>query len=290
VAVDGDARTSSPLHVAGAMTVSGHVDADNTQEIDGPLQVGGDWSTSSPVHVAGDVFLGGALLATNTVTIDGTLHVPVAPDTQALDAGDVSVGPVSVAPALACGDAPALGSMLQAWLDDHAFDDASAGTWDMGGLDVDDLADVRGPTEITLGCGRYRFSSIGAHNTLALRVTGPTVLVIEGDVRVASPMRITVEDGARLDMLIGGSLQIDNTLDVGDPARPEATWLAVGGAVRVASPFELHGWLLAPTGELRGDNTVDVHGAAFVGLLRVASPMRVDPALSTSGDGCVVPP
>ena len=121
-------------------------------------------------------------------------------------------------------------------------------------------------------------------------MVGPTVLVVEGDVKVASPVRILVEHDATLDMAIGGSLQIDNTLDVGDPTRPEATWLAVAGEVRVASPFEIDGWLLAPRGALRGDNTVDVHGAAYVGPLRVASPMVVDPSLSFDPAGCLADP
>lgn len=288
LAVDGDASTSSPLHVAGPMTVTGYLDADNTQDIDGPLQVGGDWSTSSPVHVTGDVFLGGALQATNTVTIGGTLHVPVAPDAQSLDAGSVSVGPVSVAPPLACAAAPDVAALVDAWLDQE-WPGEDGTPWPNGNLVHDALANVRGPTELTLGCGRYRFSSIGAHNTLTLRIVGPTVLVVDGDVRVASPMRVVVEGDATLDMAIAGSLQIDNTLDVGNPARPEATWLAVAGEVRVASPFELDGWLLASRAAVRGDNTIDVHGAAYVGPLRVASPMVVDPALSFDGAGCVAP-
>ena len=230
--------------------VCGDLDEHNTLTLSaGSLAVAGDWIVSSPAHIGGDAVVGGMLEATNTVTVDGALHA------QADNA-------------LACDGAPPVGGAVA--------NAESLGENDLG----DALLPHSRPADVSLGCARYRFSSLGIDNELTFHVTGKTVIVVDGDVRISSPMQVELEPGATLDFLIGGALQVDNTLSFSGGS----TWLAVGGEIDVGAPLRLTGVLYAPGSQLSVNNTLDISGSLLVGSMTVASPVTVTalagPALS----------
>jgi len=274
LAVDGTSTTSAPLVVRGSFTSFGAIDARNTLTIDGSLSTAGSLTTSAPVQVAGDVSVASSIDLRNSLSVGGTLRAPEGSDVSNV-AGETALGPVVVDRALACESAANVAALVAA----------------QGREPLDEDHDRRAvrisqPTDLTLGCGRYRFDSLEVDNTLRLRVTGPTMIVVAGNVRIASPMVVTLEPGGSLEWLVGGRLDLDNTLELGSPGREQATWLAVAGDVRIASPFRLWGRLFAPRSSISGDNTFDLHGGAYVGALRVAAPMQVEPSAPVDLRGC----
>lgn len=280
LAVTGHSRTGSPLHVGGSFVSLGGIEATNTEDLDGSLFANGDVKVSSPMTVGGDATIAGALDASNKVSIKGALHLssPLSDNsTQNVSASSIENDAVATASPLDCAHAP----------------DPAALVSTLGIDEGDSLANVTSPTTVSLGCGTYSLSAVAINNTLDLHVDGHTVMVVEGDFHVASPFHVTIAAGASLDLLVGGSLLVDNTFDVtqtgGLTDAQSGAWVGVGGQVHVAAPFTLDGWLLAPKGALGVDNTVALTGAAYVGSLRVSSPVNVAAGPSFDAVGCVLP-
>ena len=157
----------------------------------------------------------------------------------------------------------------------------------------DSLVDVNATTDLTLGCGPYALSSIAVYAPLTVHVTEPTVLMVEGDLIIEAPLVIDVADGASLDLVVGGDVNVNNTFTLGDAASPTTTWLAVGGALNVAAPLNVRGSLFVG-GDVEANNTVVVSGAAYLGPLHVAAPVQIGggttPQPGFAGDGCFSPP
>lgn len=277
VAVDGASTTAAPLTVHGSFTSFGSIEARNTQDVDGTLSTAGDLVTAAPVRVGGDVLVGGALSVRNTFSVGGTLQAAPGSDTSNVT-GTVQLGPVQVPRALRCADAADVRAMV-----DAAWPGPDDGSY------RGEAVRVTQPTRVTLGCGTYRFESLQVDNTLDVRIAGNTVILIDHDLRVAAPTHFTVDPGATLEIVVGGALQADNTLDVGSVAREDATWLAVAGNVRVAAPMHVYGALFVPRGTIAADNTLDVWGPAFVGPLRVASPVAIHDGVAMDAAGCLTP-
>lgn len=280
LAVNGNLRTASPLHVAGDVIVGGAVEAANTQTIDFDLRAGGGWTTSAPVLVGGDAYVGTKLDVRNDATVRGALHVPPGTDVTKVTANDVVYEDVMApAPAL-CTMAPDVATLAQmATLDSAALKSLPSGA----------LATITRPTKLTLGCGTYVLDGIDAGNTLDIRVVGPTTLVVKGDVHVRAPMVVHLDGAAAtLDFVITGTLAVDDTLAVGSAEAPTKTFVAIGTALRVASPMKLFGTLVAPTATAALDNTFDVWGATLLGKTRIAAPLVVHEGPALSQTGCVV--
>lgn len=277
--VDGGARVASPLLVEGGFTALGGLAATNTTDVSSDLRVGGPWTVSSPAHVGGDAFSGAHIEASNTVTIDGTLHTPFAEDVEKVTAGGSLVGEVDVRSALECDEAVDIAALIQSVRNEPG----TAGT---DRLDGDTLDHIDEPSSVDLGCGNYIVSSIGADNTLDVKIVGGTVLVVEGDLRIAAPMTIEVAAGASLDLAIGGSLLIDNTLTI-HAADPASVWVGVVGDVRVAAPLVMDGALVLPDGDIEANNTIDLTGSILARELHVAAPVVVHDGPWVSPTGCV---
>jgi len=274
LAVTGRARLASPLHVTGgSFTGFSGIQGDNTQDVTGDLATSGDWIVSSPAHIGGDAFVGGTLDAKNDVDIGGVLHAAPA-DMMNINAAEVAA-PTNVTNPLHCEAAPAPSATISRLEKGDFVDERYA------------LSSHTHAARVQLGCATYRFDSFGIDSDLTLHVKGHTVIAVDGDVRVASPVIVELEPGAQLDFLIGGSLQVDNRLSFSGGS----TWLAVGGALRIAAPMQLEGYLYAPQSafsstRVAADNTLDVTGRLLVDSLRAASPVNVNASADPELPAC----
>jgi cytoskeletal protein CcmA (bactofilin family) len=273
--VSGRTRVGSPLRVGGAFTSVTGIEGDNTEDIAGALRTNGDWRVGSPAKVGGDATVGGLLTANNTVEVTGTLRVASSTGSAKVTSGQRIDGPVSVASPIDCAGAPDIAALVRAGGDPNVGH--------VHPTPIDALADVREKTTASIGCDRYRFSQIVAQGELVLRVEGNAVIVVDGDVRIKAPTRIELAPNATLDLAIGGALEIENTFSIsGGPA-----WVGVKQRVRVGSPTEISGWLIAPTAAIAVENTLTLTGGAFLGPVRVGSPVVVKQGGSVAADGCV---
>lgn len=279
LAVDGSSRIAAPLQVAGRYVATGGVTANNTMAVTGVFEVGQGWSVASPATIDGDALVAARIEASNTIRVTGTMQTPFAENAEVVDAGQTVVDDVTVGSALECDEAVDIAKLI-------ASVKAEPGTAGLERLPGDLLEHVDQPSSLDVGCGNYVVTEIGADDTLDIHVVGPTVLVVTGDLRIAAPMLIDIEPGATLDLAIGGSLLVDNTLTI-QSADEAAAWVGVAGEVRVAAPLHMSGVLVAPRSELNANNTVDVAGAILAKNLHVAAPIHVDSGPWLTGTGCV---
>ncbi|MEP7053277.1 MAG: hypothetical protein ABJB12_23140 [Pseudomonadota bacterium] len=249
--------------------VCGNLDAQNALTLSkGALAVSGDWLARAPARVGGAAFVNGNLRASDQVTIDGVLHTD-ASNLANVTAASVAAAGTAPSNPLECAQAPVSAEAI-------ARIEAN-GVIDMG----DALTQHSETASVTLGCARYRFSSWGIDNDLVLHITASTVIVIDGNVRIAAPVHIELAPDAKLDLIVGGTLQVDSALSL----TGGSTWLGVGGDLRLAAPVTLDGSLFAPRSDAALDDTLDINGALFVGGLRITAPLTVT-ALPGSEPGC----
>lgn len=142
-----------------ALAVCGDLSADNTLAVGRDLRASGAMRVASPVQIGGSAFIGGPLTANNTVDVGGKLHA-ASQDGSATVRADTGAafGPLDASETLDCAGAPDVAALARSSALHHY--DAPA----------DALAAVKEPTTVTLGCDRYRFSSVGVDNVLDLRV------------------------------------------------------------------------------------------------------------------------
>lgn len=263
VGVNGALTSSSPVSVEGSLLVAGSYQASNTFDV-GELQVGGDLSLSSPGQVMWDAYVGGALSASNTLTILGTLYTPSGTMPQSVQADSAAASPVAVAPPCDCA-LP---------LDIKATVSAAAPQGSRPAAQVA-LGDPSQPIDLTLPCGRVYLADIRADNALTLRAIGRTVLLVGGDVRVSGPLRLELAPGAEVDLLVGGSFEPSNTVDLGAAGRPADLRMYVEGRVKTSDPLRMAGHLYVPHGGFQPANTVDLEGSVTAAEVSFSSPFTV---------------
>ena len=270
--VGGDSRITASVRVRhGSFASFGGIEGDGTEDVDGDVTTSSNWVVGAPAQVGGDAFVGGRIDAHEPLRVDGTLHV-AGPVSGTVHASRTTSTGLDGRKGLSCAGAPDVQGIADAVERKGATDEDEA------------LASVSRRTDMTLGCGRYRFASLGVRAPLSLHVEGNVVIVVDGDARVEAPMHVDVRPGASLDVVIRGSLDIDDTLSIeGAP-----TWLGVGGDVRMASPTSFAGWFFAPRGQVEMNAPFDVSGALYVGSLTAESPVTVDGSASAL-DACPAP-
>jgi hypothetical protein len=277
VGADAGWISSSPVDIAGVVTIGGSLRADNTLAVDG-LRVDDMLSGSSDVHVRGDAAVGGMEFPRERVTVDGTLTVP---DDAALAglvaAGELVRAEVEVAAPCECdGD------------DDDDTELLAFADFDGDVPEPDALIGLSEPTTLYFGCADYGFSAIQAANNLTLVIVGHTRMWIDEDVEVAGPFAIEIEEGASLELFVGGRFVPTNTVTMGRADDPEALTVWVGEHVQLASPWQLHGSLYAPDAEVIVSNTLELRGAIFGRRFELSSPVTLLDGPRFTGDACVL--
>ena len=257
--VGGHSRLAAPLRILdGSFNGFAGIEADNSEEVAGDLATAGDWTVRSPAHVGGAAFVAGSLEASTRVDVGGVLYAAHG-NTTNVHAAEIRVDGTVATSRAACPVQNALPSAI----------------WGMDGVGIVELGSAlthdSHAARLSLGCGRYRFDSWGIERDLVLRVSGATLIVIEGDVRIAAPVRIELDAGATLDVLVAGSLRVDDTLTI----TGGSAWLAVEGQLDIASPMVLEGSLYAPHSVVAVNDALDVTGSLWVGSMRIAAPVTV---------------
>jgi hypothetical protein len=163
-------------------------------------------------------------------------------------------------------------------------------------IDPASLARVSGVTKLELLCGRFRFDSIGGSGVLQLTIKGRTAIFIDAQVDLSQiDFQLTLEPGAELDLFIRTNLALGSNptlgAKLGDPARPAAVRVYVGGAADIAIPAGSFGAnLYAPNANL--NITASTMAGSIYGKA-VSVPewalIRYDRAILDQGSKCEQP-
>jgi hypothetical protein len=266
VGVNRNYITGGLADVGGDFIVSGPRDT----LFGGLLSVGRDlrfrpaFDVAGAVGVGGDVHLQGSLRALGSIGIQGDLHR--SPDSRFLGlalvnvAGERYTEEVEVEAPCGCGEGEVLdvaGAVAAAHADN---DNASIG------LDPHavDLAIGLG-TALTLPSGRFYVHQVGSLGAIQLRIEGKVKLYVGDDFLAGPSFAVTLAPGAELDLFVRDNFALAGAALLGDPRRPAATRIYVGGTgdIAVAGLNAFAGNLYAPSANVLVGGIGKVYGSLF---------------------------
>ncbi|MFO0608413.1 MAG: hypothetical protein U0324_34925 [Polyangiales bacterium] len=299
----------APGGVGAGVGVNATFSNTNTTDVGGALWVGGAqaWGISAPQRVRQVLKLNASFLANNGLTVGGdayvngdargnvpvaiteTLHVPAGATVDPMVSyRRVAREPVTVEPPCDCSPATLVPVAALVAEGRTRNDNARIG------LDSEALVTPGTDRRLDLPCGRYYISSIGNPGSVTIVAHGRTALFIGGDVAVTAPIAITLDEGAELDLVIGGSFRATSTVALGSPARPALTRVYIAGAegFRATGTTTVGGNLYLPGGTFDITTPLEVWGSVFAGSFRSTNTVSVhyDRGVLRAGDTCRNPP
>jgi hypothetical protein len=149
-------------------------------------------------------------------------------------------------------------------------------------------------TRLDLPCGVYYLDSITNSVAVAVVAHGNTALAIGGDVSPSSPLTITLDPTASLDLLIGGTISSQDQLTIGSISYPalSRTYVAGTHGLTFASGTTLGSNLYAALAHFDWSADSDIYGAVFAGDFSGTSRVAIhyDSAVLQQGSSCPPPP
>lgn len=291
VASDGNIEIVGSTEVSGSISAggTGGIGFNRSAQILGDLRSAGNLAVTQIASVAGDAYV--VADVAGRVDVLGTLFVSPASTVSLEDADNnhIVAQPIEVAPPCNCAAGPVVDVLAVVAAAAAHNDDASAG------LDATALAKTHGPTSFTLPCGSYYLPSLTTDDTLAVHVQGRSALYIGGDVSLADGLRVTLDEGAELDLFVAGDVSVSAGAVGATTAAAVRLWLA-SSTVQLGADATLSAIIYAPNAAIVPDDALNATGALFVGSLATVSDVsvRFDASVLADGAACgqatVAPP
>jgi hypothetical protein len=276
-------RAGGAIYVAGPAGVSAaeHLQAGASFQSNGPLTM-----LSSNADLLFNASVNGAI--SGQVQVGGILQVPstadIGPEVQA---DSVITGAVSVTPPCDCGDIDLQGAMTMAMTTNN---DAAVG------LSPDALATAQVSQTLDLSCGTYYLSSMQPSAPITLAVHGRALLAVMGDVRLpGGGLTVKLDEGAELDLLIGGWLTAAGGGTIGAPAAPARfrIWIAGHDSVTFDDQPTVAAVIHAPQASVTATNGLTMSGSLLAKSLILGgdseSALHYDRAILQAGVPCGEP-
>lgn len=277
VATNGKLQSTGTFDVRGALTVTG----DPGIRVSPALTVTGNLATrgildgaATTVQIGGNADVGSNITLAD-LTVTSTLRVPVEASitvSGTQTAGALVREPVDVALPCACG-APALIDVA-GLVATHAGDNDNAAI----GLDPAALSNFAADTTLALPCGRFYLDRVQSNEgSLTLAVTGHAALFIREAVTLGRSLTIDLASEGELDLFIADHINVAGDVRIGAPDTPARVRVYVGGAgaINMSATSVLAANLYAPLTDLSFSAGTEIFGAAFVGRLLTAGPVRI---------------
>jgi hypothetical protein len=291
VGVNRDYVTAGYADVSGRFTIAGARDI----AFGGYLKTGEDVRVSPALDVAGLVEVGRDAFLKNDARVFGKVDIGrdlyLEPGSDISGIAVVDVGgqrrseAVQVDPPCACAPEQIIdvAALVDGARDDN--DNTSAG------LGPDDLNAVVGiGAELTLPGGRYYLHQLGGIGSLTLHVTGNSALFVEDDLVATGLFRVDLAPGAELDVFVRDNLVVAGAAVFGDPERPSATRIYVGGTgdVAIAGASAFVGNLYAPQANVLVGGVGQVQGSLFGKNIIAAGflDLGYDASITDGGEQC----
>lgn len=240
--------------------------------------LGGNLHVARDAHIEGNILNSGvASSVKGTLYQEGLLR-------DGTSYGKLTEGKVTLSPPCDCDPSQLLDiAKLVAWAKDHNDNAVRM-------LDVDAFGQLAKDTTITLDCGRYYLSGVSAvGRALTLKLKGRVALFVDGAF-LADALNIELERGAEIDLYVSGNFIIDKTTSLGDPTRPRAVRVYVGGAGNVLLGNESNtfvGNLYAPRASVLADPKLEVYGSIFANnVIGSRLVVHYDRGIQRAGDDC----
>lgn len=268
VGINGTYKASAGYtNVGGSLSIAGF----DEMAFFGFLQTGADLRLGAKTTVPGytkagrDAWIGADFTGVGPMSVERDLHKGANVFSLPLSVGGQTIEePVRVTPPCPCnGELVDLNAAINTVRVEN--DNAAIG------LQPNALSGIVGHKSIELPCGRYYLNDISGVGDMEIRVTGRVALMVGGSFKATGHFDVEMEDGAELDLFVGGNLELLGYHVLGDPERPFATRVYVAGHEDVvligASAFV--GNLYAPNATVRAPGYLKAFGSIFAKDLQV---------------------
>ena len=275
VASDGSIAVVGNVQLGGSLAASGSINFNRTALVGGGLHTGGSLVASTLATVGADAYVAGDVLG--RVAVGGTLHISPTSDVTEMSGDDynyIVVEDIDIAPPCGCADGPVVDVAALVAAAAKSNGDLAAS------LDPAALSDTHGPTSFNLPCGDYYLPSLRSDDTLEVHVQGRAALFIGGNVSLAQGLRVTLDDGASLDLFVAGDIAVTDGVLGSGSAVGTRLW-STAQTIELGSNASLSAIVYAPAAELQGGDGLTATGALFVGSVQTtgAVNLRFDPGV-----------
>jgi hypothetical protein len=293
IGVNRDYVTAGYADVAGNFTVAG----DRAVAFGGYLKAGADVRANPQLDVAGlvrvgrDAFLKSDARVIGRVEIGRDLYMDAGAAFNGIALLDVGgerrTEAIEIDPPCPCGAGEIID--VAALVDQAEVDTDNAQV----GLDPDELGLVVGlGAETTLPTGRYFLRQLGGVGSFTLHVEGNVALFVADDWIATGLFRVELAPDAELDVFVRDNLVVTGAALFGDPERPSATRIYVGGTgdVAIAGASAFVGNLYAPAANVLVGGAGKVYGSLFGKNIVAAGFLDLGYDLSVRDGGSDCPP
>jgi hypothetical protein len=220
------------------------------------VHAGGGFTSTAPQTVGGDLYTDGA--AGSYITVGGSVHVPAGTTLKDVTAASGVINePVTIAEPCNCKD-PAVDPAKVVDFIKTKNDNTT------GDVVASALTDFHDPQTLDLPCGRYLFDEISGSATLTFRLTGRTVVAVDGKLALSGAFNFELAPGAELDLFVRGNLNFSGSNTLGDVATPARIRVyAAGSEVQLSGGTRLGGNVYAPNAKLSSSGDIEVSGSLF---------------------------
>jgi hypothetical protein len=151
------------------------------------------------------------------------------------------------------------------------------------------LAQWSGEQAITLPCGRYYLSEIDGSGSMTINAMGNVALFVAGPISAKQGLRIRAAPGARVSLVVNGSVHVIGGLELGELPDARHLLLSTRQIHLEQGSNSIGGVLYAQTEDiLLVNGTLDVNGAVFAyrAQLEGATSVTLAPSAASAGESC----
>ncbi|MEW5850625.1 MAG: hypothetical protein AB2A00_17700 [Myxococcota bacterium] len=285
VGVNGTYRNLAVSDINGSLFTGVDLRPIGDHDFRGEVHVGGAAVAAGDIHVFHDTWVTEEIRGIRWV-IDGDLHIPAgATVSAAVDAQSVVNEPVNVAPPCGCEESEIIdiASIIASRRTDNDNE--------VIGLTPDAWESLTAEVDLTLPCGRYYVTGIGAAAAVTLHATGRTALYVDGDIRLAGVLEVELETPeAEMDIFVAGNIVAAGILRFGSSERPARVRTYVAGTedILLAGDLDFGGNLYAPRARVMAAGPMEIFGSIFARSMVEAGLVTVhyDKAVLVAGNSC----
>ncbi len=274
VGVNGKLHLNGMVYVGGNLLVSGggieeikHLHIEKNLELSGNLNI-----PFAQVKVGQDAQIGGNINV-SSLTVTGSLTTPNEIDENKVWANKYISSAVEVPAPCKCQSTELID--VATFIENHRLINDN----NTIGLSENALSNIRGDLTLELSCGKFFLSNIQSNQgQVTLRIVENTALFVAGNITLGGAFAVEIAPGAKLDLFIGGNVNVMELVRLGNPQRPQALRIYVGSSGSINWPEKsiLAGNLYAPKTDLvLNGSSFEIYGAMVVNHVLTNSDLTI---------------
>ena len=280
------------ITVGASLWVGGQISGSGDLDVGVNMNVGGLINTSGSIDVGRDANVRGDILITGDLSVAGELTQPMGRQitSSSQTIGSQRTFDQEIPPPCDCEDEQLIDVAAYIAEAQVSNDNAEMGV----GIEPGMYENLNEDVEVDLPCGRFYYTNIQGSGSLTLRLEGRTAIYIDGSITLANGFNIELGPDATLDLFIGGTIPSASGISIGDPLRPVATRIYVGGdgTLNFSGDVEIAANLYAPRGEFAISSGTEIYGSVLAERLNTSGDVIIhyDSAVLEAGKECEMDP